>query len=101
MIEPSSDSDLPAIFEGNENYKVPVSNPAIMLSGIMELCGNVMAHALVQANIGINFLAPCVYEYLATGEMSAAMEVVSIDDFFNLKDFNKLVGIINSSTPLN
>jgi len=88
--------NLPAIFEGNDNCKVPVSNSAIMLSGIMELTGKLIAHSIVQANIGIGYLAPCVYEYLVTGDLSAATELVSIDDSFNdyVKDYNKRVNII-------
>jgi len=66
-----------------------------MPSGIMELTGKLIAHSIVQANIGIGYLAPCVYEDLVTADLSAATE--SLGDSFNdyVKDYNKRVIIIH------
>ena len=46
MVE---ESDLTAIFEGCDYRKLPVHNSGIVLSGIMELTGQLMAHSIVQA----------------------------------------------------
>ena len=93
MMGDGRSSDFPIILEGNENYKVPVCNPSVMLSGIMVLVGKIFSHALVQGQIGISCLAPCIYEYLATGELSFATGLLSLDDYFDdyLKDVNKKV----------
>ena len=99
MMGDGRSSDFPTILEGNENYKVPVCNPSVMLSGIMVLVGKIFSHALVQGQIGISCLAPCIYEYLATGELSFATGLLSLDDYFDdyLKDVNKRVWSISYS----
>ena len=83
MLEGSS--DLPTLFEGNENFKVPVCNPSVMVSGIMVFAGKIFSHALVQGQIGIRCLAPCIYEYLASGKLSCATGLVSLDAYFSQK----------------
>ena len=72
--------DLPAIFEGCDNRKLPVHNTGIVLSGLMELAGKLMAHSIIQAGICVNHLAPYVYHYLSSGDLAASMEYVTIQD---------------------
>lgn len=53
--------DFPQMFEGEVNDKVPVHNSGIVLSGLLELAGKLMAHSIVHAGLSIGCIAPCAY----------------------------------------
>ena len=44
----------------------------------MKTFGSILVHAIIQAEIGISFLSPVVYEYLVSGEIGKL--IPSIDD---------------------
>ena len=55
-----------------------------MASGCFEIAGKVVAHSIFHDDAGFVGLAPCVREYLATGCVDAAKELVSLDDLPDL-----------------
>ena len=44
----------------------------------MKTLGSILVHAIIQAEIGISFLSPVIYEYLVTEEIGKL--IPSIDD---------------------
>ena len=71
---------MPALFEGNENRKLPIYNTGVAISGVMVLVGKIIAHAIVQVNVGPAFLAAPVYTYICTGNFSAVVSMINLDD---------------------
>ena len=55
-----------------------------MASGCFEIAGKVVAHRILHDGAGFVGLAPCLREYLATGCVDAAKELVSLDYLPNL-----------------
>ena len=69
---------IPQLFIGDDNRKAPVFPAPILMSGMMETVGEIMAHALVSAGVGMKCLSPAVYKFLVTGDFSDTC--VTIDD---------------------
>ena len=55
-----------------------------MASGCFEIAGKVVAHSILHDGPGFVGLAPCLREYLATGCVDTAKELVSLDDLPDL-----------------
>ena len=55
-----------------------------MASGCFGIAGKVIAHSILHDGPGFVGLAPCLREYLATGCVDTAKELVSLDDLPDL-----------------
>ena len=61
------------LFEGERSRKVPSYCPQVIMSGLLELIGKIIAHSLAQGGPGFACLAlPCFY-YLVTGDIMCAV----------------------------
>ena len=88
--------DVPALFEGSDHKKVPIHNASTVLSGVFELVGKIIVHALVLANVGICCFSPASYRYLVTGDLSATIDFVTVEDVANpvIKEYIEKVNLI-------
>lgn len=66
-------------FHGSD-YKSPVYNADIVASGMMKYFGTIIVHSILQGGPDFPVLSPAVYRYLATGDIDAAMEMVTFRD---------------------
>ena len=66
-----------------EEKKVPVYNSDILLCGIMKFIGIIIVHSLLQGGPGFPFLSKAVYWYVATGNVDAVVEHLTVDDCAN------------------
>ena len=71
------------IFESCEGRKLPVYNAGLLLSGLMEITGKIIAYGILEAENGISYLAPCVFHYIITDNISVTIAMVSIEDVFD------------------
>ena len=69
-------------FAGEEK-KVPVYNSDILLCGIMKIIGIIIVHSLLQGRPGFPFLSKVVYWYVATGNVDAVVEHLTVEDCAN------------------
>lgn len=72
--------EIPPMFEGKERRMLPVHNAGFLLSGLMEIVGKIMAHSIIQVGVGFAAMAPCIYKYIITGDISKTIDFVSIED---------------------
>ena len=72
--------EIPRMFEGKDRRLLPIHNAGFVLSGLMEIVGKMMAHSIIQVGVGFAGLAPCIYQYIVTGDISKTIDFVSIDD---------------------
>ena len=88
--------DVPALFEGSDHKKVPIHNASTILSGVFELVGKIIVHALVLANVGIYCFSPASYRYLFTGDLSATIDFVTVEDVANpvIKEYIEKVNLL-------
>ena len=70
--------EIPQLFIGDGNRKAPVFNASILMSGMMETFGKIMAHALVSAGVGMKYLSSAVYKFFVIGDISDTC--VTIED---------------------
>ena len=61
-----------------ESSLIPAYNISLARCYLMETFGSILADAIIQAEIGISFLSPVIYEYLVSGEIGKL--IPSIDD---------------------
>ena len=66
------------LFIGDDNRKAPVFNVPILMSGMMETVGKIMAHALVSAGVGMKCLSPAVHKFLVTGDISDTCVTIDV-----------------------
>ena len=69
---------IPQLFESSANGLIPADNVSLAGCDLMETFGSILARAIIQAEIGISFLSPVIYEYLVSGEIGKL--IPSIDD---------------------
>ena len=74
---------LPVLFEGADRKKLPSFNTGIIMSGVVKYIGKMFGHAISQAGLGFNYLAPATYWYIATGDSTEANKYASIEDVVN------------------
>ena len=60
---------IPYLFESSANGLIPAYNVSLAGCNFIETFGGILAHAIIQAEIGISFLSPIIYEYLLSGKM--------------------------------
>ena len=70
------------MFEGNDTRLIPTTNSHMKNSGLPTMLGRIFACGLSQGHfpVGPRFLSPAIYKYLASGNMAAARESVSLED---------------------
>ena len=66
------------MFESSANGLIPAYNISLAGCDLMETFVSILAHAIIQAEIGISFLSPVIYEYLVSGEIGKL--ILSVDD---------------------
>ena len=60
---------IPQLFESSANGLIPVYNISLAGCDLMETFGSILADVIIQADIGISFLSPVIYEYLVSEEI--------------------------------
>eukprot|EP00794_Sanderia_malayensis_P005868 gene5868-6561_t len=61
------------LFRGQNARLTPVYSSEHVLTGIFEVLGKMIAHSLVQGGPGFPYLAPGIFWYIATGDLSQAV----------------------------
>ena len=79
------------LFGGLQGHFIPFYGVDAVASGCFEIAGKVVAHSILNGGSGFVGLAPCVREYLATGCVDAAKDLVSLDDLPDL-DLKHILG---------
>eukprot|EP00794_Sanderia_malayensis_P013280 gene13280-14649_t len=97
------EDDLPPLFEGPKNHKLPVHNAGTVLSRVLELVGKIIAHSIAQVGVGPNFLAPAVYKFFLTGEITESLSCLTIEDAVNpiLKHYLAQIMQVDTNQELN
>ena len=72
------------LFGGLQGHFIPFYGVDAVASGCFEIAGKVVAHSILHDGPGFVGLAPCLREYLATGCVGTAKELVSLDDLPDL-----------------
>ena len=72
------------LFGGLQGHFIPFYGVDAVASGCFEIAGKVVAHSILRDGPGFVGLAPCLREYLATGCVDTAKELVSLDDLPDL-----------------
>lgn len=72
------------LFGGLRGHFIPFYGVDAVASGCFEIAGKVVAHSILHDGPGFVGLAPCLREYLATGCVDTAKELVSLDDLPDL-----------------
>ena len=75
--------DVPPLFEGPINRKLPICSAGTVVSGVFELVGKIIAHGIIQAGVGMPCFSPASFKYLVTNDLSEAINFVTIDDVTN------------------
>ena len=73
LFEKIDEGKLMVLFEGEIGRRVPTYRPHVVMSGLLEMVGKMIAHSLVQGGPGFPFLANPCYYYLVTGDIMCAM----------------------------
>ena len=73
LFEKIDEGKLMVLFEGEIGRRVPTYRPHVVMSGLLEMVGKMIAHSLVQGSPGFPFLANSCYYYLVTGDIMCAM----------------------------
>lgn len=66
----------PQLFEEDTDHKVPLHSQQLVLNGIFEMTGKIMAHAIVHGDIWIFGLAKPVKMFLSTGCTESAAQAL-------------------------
>ena len=78
-------SSQAALFEGHSDRCVPLYNLSAIQSNLFGLVGKMMNYIIVHFDVSIPCLSPCVYTYLATGDLEKAASLCTIDDIPDLE----------------
>lgn len=68
------------LFRGPNRRLTPIYSSEHVLTGVFEVLGKLIAHSLIQGGPGFPFLAPVIYSYIATGDLSEAVARASCLD---------------------
>lgn len=82
VLNQMSSSEL-KLLEGPDLRKSPTYDCGVISSGLMKLFGTAVAHAIVQARVGIPTLSRPFYWYVATGDVNQAIPYVSVEDVYD------------------
>ena len=78
--EISSGNSCLRLFRGSNGRLTPIYSSEHVLTGVFEVLGKMIAHSLIQGGPGFPFLAPGIYWYVATGDLSEAVARSSFVD---------------------
>lgn len=67
-------------FFHGENFKSPIYNSDLIASGIMKICETIIVHSILQGGPGMPIFSPAVYHYLATADIDAAVQKLTVND---------------------
>ena len=76
------------LFEGPSARLLFNYNQHALSSGITKLFGTIVGHSIVQGCGGFPYLAESSYHYLATGDITQAMDHVTIADVYDVDAVN-------------
>lgn len=68
------------LFEGIEDRKMPIFTIQGIQSRLFQLSGKMVSYLIVHLDIGIPFLSPPIYYYIAHGSLEGAANLCSLDD---------------------
>ena len=69
------------LFRGVDASRLtPIYSSEHVLTGVFEVLGKMIAHSLIQGGPGFPYLAPSIYWYIATGDLSEAVARCSFVD---------------------
>ena len=68
------------VFNGDKYNKVPAFSNELVVNGLFEVLGKMIAHSLIQSGPGFPYLSPTIYWYLATGDLQIAIQKASCLD---------------------
>ena len=74
LLERLDEGNLMVLFEGEVGRRVPTYRPHVVMSGLLEMVGKMIAHSIAQGGPGFPFLANPCYYYLVTGDIMCAMQ---------------------------
>ena len=86
----SGSSTCLRLFRGQDARLTPIYSSEHVLTGVFEVLGKMIAHSLIQGGPGFPFLAPGIYWYIATGDLS---EAVGRSSFVDIGDHELAVFI--------
>ena len=68
-------------FVGNPGHRLPSSNMSLIMSGMFEIIGNIISHAIVLSGgtCGPLLFSPAVYYYLSSGSLESST-YITIED---------------------
>eukprot|EP00794_Sanderia_malayensis_P004096 gene4096-4651_t len=72
-----------AVDTGPNLRKWPVHNAGTVISGVREVVGKIFAHNIIQVGIGPACLAPAVYKYFVTEDLTESLTCLSVEDALN------------------
>ena len=81
------------LFTGHSQRLTTIYSSEHVLPGVFEVLGKLITHSLVQGGPGFPFLAPAIYWYVATGDLSEAVARASCLDIGDME----LVSLINKA----
>lgn len=67
-------------FFHGDTFKTPIYNSNMVVSGIMKLVGTIIVHSILQGGPGFPVFSPSVFFYLATGDVDASVQRISVND---------------------
>lgn len=68
-------------FFHGDTFKTPIYNSNMVVSGIIKLVGTIIVHSILQGGPGFpDVLSPSVFFYLATGDVDASVQRISVND---------------------
>lgn len=67
-------------FFHGDTFKIPIYNSNMVVSGIMKHVGTIIVHSILQGGPGFPVFSPSVYYYLATGDLDASVQKISVND---------------------
>ena len=73
------------LFTGHSQRLTPIYSSEHVLTGVFEVLGKLITHSLVQGGPGFPFLAPAIYWYVATGDLSEAVARASCLDIGDME----------------
>ena len=69
---------IPPLFEGDA-AKLPIFNTHTAVSEIMVGIGKIMAHSIVQLEMGPDFCPTAAYMYICSGDFSTVIPFINVD----------------------
>ena len=92
----ANNEGIKIVFNGDKNNKVPAFSNELVVNGLFEVLGKMIAHSLIQSGPGFPYLSPTIYWYLATGDLQIAIQKATCSDVddIELAEYIKRVSLL-------